>query len=248
MKQISRLILLKLLIPLQLKRAYVRSITVILFFSFLPFLNAQMCPCQFGQSDTDKLQRFEVGANLYNINEELINFYNPGPVYLSNAFNGAMIKYHFNTFSLRAGFDFLRNNYDYSTGDTINRNKNSGKSKRYDLRLGVEKSAVFGKLRIFALADIVYALSEFSGITEGIGNQIPAYRKPYNFKTAAIGLNPGFGFSYRPLKHFSVTLETSVAIVFYRSRSSDGVYPDESSSSDLFNPLRVLSLNYHFGL
>lgn len=209
---------------------------------------AQMCPCQFGSSDTDRVMRFEAAVNLLNVNEELINFYEPGPVYLKNALNGAMFKYHFNKFSLRGGYDFLANSYKYSTGDTLENNKNNGKSKRHDLRLGVEKSAVYGKLRIFAIADILYSMADYSGITEGSGNQIPAYSKPYNFKTGAFGLSPGFGISYRPLKHFSVSLESSIAIVFYRSRSSDGVYPNESSSSDLFNPLRTLSLNYHFGL
>ncbi len=209
-------------------------------------LSAQMCPCEFGQSGKDKPLRLEIGINGLNYQEELFNFYNPLPVYHQNFLNGLMLKYHFNKLSLRAGFDYSANSYSYVAETASDYNKNDGNRFRKDLRAGIEKSLYTGKIQVYAAADLLLSRGNFSGISAGRGDQTAEYHLPYRFKSNAIGVSPGLGIKYRPLKRFSISMEASLSILHYRTYSKDGVYQNESGGSLLFNPLRVLSLNYHF--
>jgi len=219
-------------------------ILTIVFF-VISSLNAQMCPCDFKSSGSEKSLRNEIGANLINISEVLINFTSPKAVYLHNYAKGFMLKHHFNTFSIRAGFDYNENTYRYEAGGAGNYNLNNGKSYGKDFRIGAEKTIFDKKLQAYGAADMLVSTGHYTGMSEGYGDLLPAYKTSYAFNSIAYGISPAVGIKYRPLRRFSITLETSISILYYKT-SSSRAYKSESSTALLSNPLRVLSFNYHF--
>ncbi len=210
-------------------------------------LNAQMCPCEFGGKSTDKPLRNEIGLNLFNYNEILINFTANKTSYLQSYANGLMFKHHFNKFSLRAGFDYFENTFRYeaSASDPLNYNLNNGKSFGKDFRLGLEKTLFLKKLQAYVAIDLLASSGKFSGISEGFGDTIAPYNIAYGFKVTSWGFSPAIGLKYRPFRHFSITAETSLSSIYYKTSKSIG-YPSESNTAVLFNPLRALTFNYHF--
>lgn len=210
--------------------------------------NAQMCPCEFGDKTTEKALRNEIGINTLNVNEALINFTSPGSVLYTNYANGIMYKHHFDKFSLRAGFDYFENTYSYEAQDSTNYNLNNGKSFGKSFRAGLEKTLFFGKLQAFAAIDLIYTNGRYSGNTKGHGDKIAPYDLGYGFNYNSFGFSPAIGIKYRPFRRFSISAETSLSALYYKTSNSvaNPAYPSESSIEVLFNPLRLLSVNFHF--
>jgi hypothetical protein len=203
-----------------------------------------MCPCEFQSKNSGKTLRNEIGANLFNMHEVLINFNSLTPSYQVNYANGFMYKRHQDKFSIRVGFDYLEHAYKYNASDTTGYNNNKGKSFSKNFRAGLEKTLIFKKLQIFAAADLFVSQSRYNGISEGV-NGIVAYAIPYSFNVFSFGISPALGIKYRFMRRFSVTAETSLSPMYYQTSKSDA-YDSESNSAVLFNPLRALSFNYHF--
>jgi hypothetical protein len=215
-------------------------------FSFLTFsgLYSQMCPCEFGGKNTDRPLRFELGFNTLNFNEVTV-FNDNHKKYRHNVVNGVMFKYHLDRYTVRAGFDYSEHNYSYRDS-TYFFYQTKGKSFGKYFRLGVEKTLSKTKLQIYLSSDLIFAFEQFNGIS-GTGDfGWAGYNNPYRFKVISYGFSPAFGLRYRPLKHFSISAETSLIIGGYYRYSQEGTYKNLSAKMLIINPLRLLSINYHF--
>jgi hypothetical protein len=207
-----------------------------------------MCPCEFGAKDGKKPLQFEFALNAFRYNEKLINFYSLKPVYHSAAPSGFTFKYHREKLSLRAAFDYAEDAYTYSFSDTMNYNKNTGKSFHKEFRLGVEKTFNSGILQYYAGADMFAAYGVYNGMSEGYGDTIPSYNMNYRFRTSTYGVSPFIGLRFRPIRRFSVSLETALSIGYYKTKNNTPAYSNEQNVSVLFIPVRAFSINYHFSL
>lgn len=209
-------------------------------------LSAQMCPCEFGKGDSIKPKRFEIGLNVFNAQEVLVNFYQQNPEYSLNYLNGIQFKYHLNKFSFRAGMDLLYHKYDYEVNDPMNYNKNVGENNGYNIRLGLERSFIEKYFNLYYALDLLYHNDKYKGVSEGSGDIRPYYIDNYEFDVQAFGVSPAFGIRFRPIKQISIGLETSLSIIRFKSTKVKGGYEDEKSTTLLFNPLRIASINFHF--
>lgn len=219
------------------------SLTAIL--SFTRVAEAQMCPCEFGKDSSKKPLRYEIGINGFISNEQLINFSSNRSYFQNNYIPGIKIKRHFDNFSARLGFDYTESNYQFETNQVMNWNKNLGSNYSKTLKLGIEKTVLNNSFQIFVAADIVLSNSNYSGITEGRGDIAPYYKYAYDFKLNAIGLSPSLGFKYRPIERISISLETSLSILYWQTKGNQTIYRNESSTTLVVNPVGLLSLNYH---
>ena len=86
---------------------------LLVFLVFMPFAQAQMCPCKFGKDNTIKPLRYEIGINGFSYNEQLINFYSNKGSFQKSFIPGIKIKRHFDNFSARLGFDYTESNYQF---------------------------------------------------------------------------------------------------------------------------------------
>ncbi len=199
--------------------------------------HAQMCPCEFGGKTTDKPLRNEFGINAFNVNEVLINFTSSRPVRMLNYGNGFMYKRHFNKFSARLGFDYLEHRYAYEARKDADYNFNNGKSFGKDFRLGIEKTLFMKKIQAYVAVDLLFSKSRYSGISQGDGVKTGPYTVAYGFNALSWGFSPAFGIKYRPVRRLSLTAETSLSAIYYRTAKSTG-YPAESNVAVIANPLQ----------
>ena len=221
-----------------------KLLTIVICLYCLP-AKTQMCPCEFGSKGGTSTLRHEIGLNALNVNEVMMNFYNPGTVYATNYANGFMYKYHADKWSLRAGFDYLEHSYQYQASSSKGFDNNKGKFFSKDFRLGAENTVSSTAVQIFVGADLVYSTARYSGISIGQWDSAAPYHIAYGINVQSFGAAPALGIKYRPAKHISITAETGISVLRYKSSETPG-FPSESNVAVLFNPLRVLSLNYHF--
>ena len=215
------------------------------FLIFTPFAQAQMCPCEFGKYSSKKPLRYEIGINGFVSNEQLINFSSNRSYFQNNYIPGIKIKRHFDNFSARLGFDYTESKYQFETNEVMYRNKNIGSNYSKTLKLGIEKTVLNKAFQIFVAADLVLLSSNYSGITEGWGDIAPYYKFPYNFKLNALGISPSLGIKYRPIERISISLESSLSILYWQTKGNQAMYRNESSTALVVNPVGLLSLNYH---
>ena len=215
------------------------------FLILTPIAKAQMCPCEFGKDSTIKPLRYEIGINGFTYNEQLINFYSNRSYFQKNYIPGIKIKRHFDHFSARLGFDYTEAKYELETSGVMYWNKNIGSNYSKTLKLGIEKTVLNNAFQIFVAADLVLLSSNYSGITEGWGDIAPYYKFPYNFKLNALGISPSLGIKYRPIERISISLETSLSILYWQTKGNQSPYRNESSTALVVNPIGLLSLNYH---
>jgi hypothetical protein len=220
-------------------------------FSLLAFLfvtllaEGQMCPCKFGKEDSIKSLRYEIGINGFSYNEQLVNFYSNVSYFQKSYLPGIKLKRHFDNFSARLGFDYTESKYEFKTTEEMNWNENNGSNYTNTLKLGLEKTVLYNYFQLFIAADVVLLNSNYSGITEGRGDIALYYKYPYNFKLNAIGISPVLGFKYRPIERVSISMETSLSILYWQTKGNEALYRNESSSSLVVSPVGLLSLNYH---
>jgi hypothetical protein len=204
-----------------------------------------MCPCEFGSASGEKPLRNEFGVNVFNAQQVLFKFTNQA-LYRSNVMNGFMYKRHFDRFSLRAGFDYLEQSYRYEQLSRHFYSMTTGKAYSKNILLGIESSRDLGKIQPYIFLDALLGNSRYNGILGSSGDFNPDYSESnYSFNYLATGGFTGFGIKYRPFRHFSITAETSVAIIYYNTYKTSNFTPT-SSVELIVNPLRALTLNYHF--
>ena len=220
-------------------------LALLAFLIFTPIAKAQMCPCEFGKDSTIKPLRYEIGINGFTYNEQLINFSWNRSYFQKNYIPGIKIKRHFDHFSARLGFDYTEAKYELETSGVMYWNKNIGSNYSKTLKLGIEKTVLNNAFQIFVAADLVLLSSNYSGITEGWGDIAPYYKFPYNFKLNALGISPSLGIKYRPIERISISLETSLSILYWQTKGNQSPYRNESSTALVVNPVGLLSLNYH---
>ena len=220
-------------------------LALLAFLIFTPIAKAQMCPCEFGKDSTIKPLRYEIGINGFTYNEQLINFSWNRSYFQKNYIPGIKIKRHFDHFSARLGFDYTEAKYELETSGVMYWNKNIGSNYSKTLKLGIEKTVLNNAFQIFVAADLVLLSSNYSGITEGWGDIAPYYKFPYNFKLNALGISPSLGIKYRPIERISISLETSLSILYWQTKGNQSPYRNESSTALVVNPIGLLSLNYH---
>ena len=220
-------------------------LALLAFLIFTPIAKAQMCPCEFGKDSTIKPLRYEIGINGFTYNEQLINFSWNRSYFQKNYIPGIKIKRHFDHFSARLGFDYTEAKYELETSGVMYWNKNIGSNYSKTLKLGIEKTVMNKGFQIFVAADLVLLSSNYSGITEGWGDIAPYYKFPYNFKLNALGISPSLGIKYRPIERISISLETSLSILYWQTKGNQSPYRNESSTALVVNPVGLLSLNYH---
>lgn len=218
-----------------------KSLLFICIFLLAFQTQAQMCPCEFGGRAEAPL-RFELGVNTFNINEVTI-FNARNKNYRQGLLNGLVLKYHLNLYTVRAGFDYSENSYNYHNVGRFP-TELEGKSFGKHFRLGLEKSLSRKKLQPYFALDLVLSSEQFSG--SGAYDEIIYQSRDYKYKVNAYGFSPAFGLRYRPVKHFSISAETAMSWIWCRMDSQVAGYKDRSSREHLLNPLRALSLNYHF--
>jgi len=210
-----------------------------------PLAEGQMCPCKFGRDDSIKSLRYEIGINGISYNEQLVNFGSNVSYFQKSYLPGIKLKRHFNNFSARLGFDYTESKYNFETTEVMNWNKNNGSNYSKTLKLGIEKTVLHNYFQLFIAADLVLLNSNYSGITEGRGDIAPYYKYPYDFRLNAIGISPVLGFKYRPIERLSISVETSLSILYWQTKGNQALYRNESSTSLVLNPVGLLSLNYH---
>ena len=220
-------------------------LALLAFLIFTPIAKAQMCPCEFGKDSTIKPLRYEIGINGFTYNEQLINFYSNKGSFQKSFIPGIKIKRHFDNFSARLGFDYTESKYQFETNEVMYWNKNIGSNYSKTLKLGIEKTVMNKGFQIFVAADLVLLSSNYSGITEGWGDIASYYKFPYNFKLNALGISPSLGIKYRPLERISISLESSLSILYWQTKGNQSPYRNESSTALVVNPVGLLSMNYH---
>lgn len=212
-------------------------------------LQAGMCPCSFGKKGDSANLRAEFGLNVFSVTEMLFNFNSAGSIYQNRIPAGIQAKYHLDKFSLRLSADIL--NGSYQTKREINGSpfyyNHSGENKGWEVRAGAEKSLFAGPLRIFFGSDLFFQSAFNSGISEGYGDLTGPFQYSYEFSSTAGGLAPFIGVNWRFHKRFSLSAECAANLLYYRTSGSIGPYRDESGSTLLIHPLRLLSVSYHFG-
>lgn len=225
-----------------------KLISCFLFFCLAEISQAQMCPCEFGGPDKRRALRDEIGLNVYNVNEVLFNFNAMRAVYQQNHVNGLMYKHHFDKFSLRAGFDYLQYSYNYQYGESgmMGYEHNSGNSRTTDLRAGAEKVLIGRKLQVYSAIDLLFSSARYAGTDEGQGDFPGPYKYDYAFHSQALGISTTVGLKFRPFRHFSVSAETSLSLIYYQTKQQAGPRSNDSGPALIKSPLRLLSFNYHF--
>lgn len=208
---------------------------------------AQMCPCAFGSKEGEKPFRHELGLNLLSVREEMVNFSSGSGIMNTGFPVGVQYKYHLDKFSLRAAYDYFEDSYRFETGDAANWNHNYGFKSLHEFRLGAEKTLISSPFQVFVAADIVFSNGQYKGISEGYGDWIWwGYKDHYRFSTRLFGVSPAVGVKYRISRRLSCTAEASVSLLWGRSVKDYGPFGNSSEQSLLTNPLRLLSVNYHF--
>jgi hypothetical protein len=185
----------------------------------------------------------EIGINLYNI----LNLKpNTSSRIYQNVFNGLMYKRHCRKNALRISVDFFHYNYSYYVkpgGGYPWYSKDDSKTLIGELRLGYEHSFTLKKLRPFIALDALVQYGQTIGKSEGLGDFPPyeGWNSNYTYRFIKYGVAPAIGLKYRPIYRLSFTVELNLNIVY--SSASQNFY---KGINIYFNPLRLLSVNYHF--
>jgi hypothetical protein len=221
-----------------------------LFFLFT-FLPGLVCSQEKNSAEGKKSEelKYELGGNFCSVLElsGIDHLYTTTKSYL----NGLMFKKHSGDKALRLGFDIMH----FRLGEVENKifpdmNKR-GTTLAGELRAGVEKEFRLGKFRPFIAADLLfsYSHSPYNVIFSGFH----PYDYSYLHKRGYIGIAPAIGLKFQVCEKMSLTLETNLILFAFQEklaiRDNNSLAKDSWTSSGFegyFNPVRLLSLNYHF--
>jgi hypothetical protein len=197
----------------------------------------------FSMASDSTLVKHEIGINTFSVLEmDYDQFYywvNPDKRGFSpHYFTGLMYKFHFGNSAIRASFDYyylddLFTEFDFQSNSSY---------RKTEYRLGFQKTYGLKKATYFIALDLLYSGEYYdSDVDLGV---------PYQFFTLKVqnhfgGIAPAIGGSYQIAKHFSVSAEMNfrIALQYRKSNNDDFQY---KGASLIFNPVRLLSINYNF--
>lgn len=223
-----------------------KIVSLIAILMLTPFItNAQ---------DTDK-KKYELGINLYNITDygkSGMFWYEDRQQIFENRFvTGLMFKRNWSKSALRVSLDYMYRNQEADQFWRFGINGDGGNVRttqsffRIENRTGYQRQfLVSGKVKPYAAIDLVTGVDWYaSTITP---NQIAPVQEEWSAKSSSfrVGGSVAVGFKYQISKRFSANIETSLELV-----SNYGILPNiwESRSANfILNPIRLLSINYHF--
>lgn len=197
---------------------------------------------------TDKKVRGEneIGINLFSV----LNLTRSSKEYFVqiNYVNGLLFKRAWNKNAIRVGFDYNYRTSNWESGGTYQYVKGHDQQFVGKLRLGYERRFTLRKVQPFAFSDVSLSYGQTKGTSGGWGDWTPIYSESsFDIRTTEILLDHGIGLKYRPISRLSVSLEINFSFGYEHSRYTDNRDTGQQFNF-YFNPLRLLSINYHFGL
>jgi len=166
--------------------------------------------------------------------------------------NGLLYKAHCDKGALRAGLDLFHTNY--KVGSKVNASNEAvpefykaGKVRTVEARLGVERTLCSSRLQPFVGVDMAYRnsrnIGEYSNYTGPLA--VPT-SEAINTATRQFLLSPLFGMRFRATDRFSVAAEASYSVGVSNTRDNVKATNGQAEFVHFANPLRTLSVNYHF--
>jgi len=192
--------------------------------------------------------KHEIGINLYNITEVKHDYYltiNKKFFFNHSFVNGILYKRHWGKEAIRVGFDYYYSKISIEESSKYHRYKNEGKSKIGEFRIGYERKMTDSKLQPYFSFDLIIIFGNLKGI-DGSTNWGGGYAEhPYDIRVEELGFAPSIGLQYHAWDQFSFSIEINASFVYYHHSSKNGSQVYEGMKI-YYNPLRLLSVNYHF--
>ena len=229
-----------------------RTLVLILTLTLALASVAQDCHCP-KFTTKEKWGENEIGINLYNITDITGIYYMYG-LLSKNFINGVMYKHSHKKNALRIGLDYYYNSFNivypppgviiYDGGQTTFLGQNNIGA----LRIGYERMLTMTKLQPYLATDLTLTYGQIKGTTiyEGWpGN----YKHANDERIKEIGISHAIGLRYHLNGKFSIALEADIGWAYYNHKDLKNPYYYSNQRSGFrtyINPLRFLSLNYHF--
>ncbi|MBP6642320.1 MAG: hypothetical protein KBA60_05200 [Flavobacteriales bacterium] len=166
--------------------------------------------------------------------------------------NGLLYKAHCDKGALRAGLDVFHTNYEVgskvnATNEAVPEFYKAGKVTTIEARLGVERTLCSSRLQPFIGVDMSYRNSRNSGEYRNYGGPLAEPTSgDINTATRQFLLSPLFGMRFRASEKFSIAAEASYSVGISNTRDNVAATNGEPEFVHFANPLRTLSVNYHF--
>jgi len=192
--------------------------------------------------------KHEIGINLYNITEVKHDYYltlNKKFFFNHSFVNGIMYKRHWGKNAIRVGFDYYYSKISKEVSSKYHSSKNEGKSDIGEFRIGYERKMTTSKLQPYFSIDLSITYGNVKGIYGGTNLGGWYAEHPYDIRVEELGIAPSIGLQYHAWDQFSFSIEINVSFVDYYHKSNNDSYLYEGVKI-YYNPLRLLSVNYHF--
>jgi hypothetical protein len=191
-----------------------------------------------------KCGEHEIGINLFSIQDFRRGRIDRNPSAQLGYPSGLLYKLHCKENALRIGLDYNYRKYNVEITGPMYYSIDKGYSSKMAFRIGYERNFGLSKLQPFIGGDLVLSFDQRNGISGGYGDIVFWYtEKSYNRTIGKIGASPLVGLKYFLNEQFSISLEMNVNISYYRQDNNG--YRQEGLDVT-FNPIRLLSINYHF--
>ena len=196
---------------------------------------------------------YEIGINIYSLRNIPVGIFT-NYSYLSFDFdlkhyyiNGITLKRYFNKNVFRIGIDYYKFIDKLRPDDDgcCDRIINDGEYEGVEIKIGYEKRLNIKHIIPFIGIDLIGVYGKYVGVAAG--GLSGHYYAEYNITHKKLGLAPYLGFNVKFRKHFSASIETNFNISYYQNKDiikdSDQITKNWGRR---YNPLRIVSFNYHF--
>ena len=220
------------------------KLALIFAFSFISIsAEAQNSDLSF-ESGEKQFAQNEIGINLFNVTHRWPQpYYNRRP-FQQKYLTGWTFKHHFNKNTFRIGFDYNNSDYALSGSTGYSYFKDEGHSNLTKLRAGLERKFGNKNLKPYMFVDLEFASGDIKGTRKGASDIIGSeYEAHYNLKVFEYGISAGAGLHYQLTYRFSISVESNFSNLFYNNFDLGADYGGVSYTI-LFNPIRLLSINY----
>lgn len=173
--------------------------------------------------------RNEIGLSLFGVlsHYKQVNRGHHEPRWL----NGLVYKRHFGNNAVRVGVEYFSNSYTYnhiySNPPMVSWNKNAS----LEFRIGYERSSTYKRFTLYGALDVAVLHQTIESSWKDASQNVSSF----NHEGSAVGILPGMGIKYRLTPYLSVSAETSL-----------NYYTNSYHNELTLNPLKMLSVNYHF--